>query len=622
MTPIIHPTFTKNNQLRIDISNNDLSHGEFKLCFSLVYSIISIDGAEISKQVGRYYELHTLQNSIHLNLQKPRIGSYNLSCGPEGIFIITKENKYREVELLSLKFEKEINNIKYEKVEEKNFIPIIPEPKKYLLNEQYIELIDLKIQINSKDLEIFKILNVYTKPLDIKFNLNEGIQLIFLNKDSKDDEYIIKIKSEKIEIYYSNYAGKLYALITLIQLIHYYKNKLPLCIIEDSPSLEWRGMHLDCARQYYSIDEIKRLFNYMALFKLNRFHWHLTDNEAWRIQLDCYPNLTNIGAFRGYNQLIAPFYGSGFHKYGGYYSKDDVSELIEYGKKLNIEIMPEIDLPAHSWTLLQIMPELRDPSSNAETKDVGSYSNNTINPSVEETSIFLENVFKELSNIFTFDIIHVGVDERPKESWEGSPKIIEFMKKNNLTSYDEVQDLYMNNIITTLKKHNKRTAAWNEAALSPHNDIGSSGSAGNIDKSCLVFAWEHPDVGKEAAKRGFDTILCPGHKTYFDMAYNNSTHERGICWAATIEAKEVHEWKPMESIDTDKRKYVKGIQGQMWSETITKKEYFDSMINPRLATLSEIAWRSKSFRTWKEFQPSLSICVDLLTKIGWKFHKF
>jgi len=622
MTPKIHPTFTKNNQLRIDISNNDLSHGEFKLCFSLVYSIISIDGAEISKQVGRYYELHTLQNSIHLNLQKPRIGSYNLSCGPEGIFIITKENKYREVELLSLKFEKEINNIKYEKVEEKNFIPIIPEPKKYLLNEQCIELIDLKIQINSKDLELFKILNVYTKPLDIKFNLNEGIQLIFLNKDIKDDEYIIKIKSEKIEIYYSNYAGKLYALITLIQLIHYYKNKLPLCLIEDSPSLEWRGMHLDCARQYYSIDEIKRLFNYMALFKLNRFHWHLTDNEAWRIQLDCYPNLTNIGAFRGYNQLIAPFYGSGFHKYGGYYSKDDVSELIEYGKKLNIEIMPEIDLPAHSWTLLQIMPELRDSSSNAETKDVGSYSNNTINPSVEETSIFLENVFKELSNIFTFDIIHVGVDERPKESWEGSPKIIEFMKKNNLTSYDEVQDLYMNNIITTLKKHNKRTAAWNEAALSPHNDIGSSGSAGNIDKSCLVFAWEHPDVGKEAAKRGFETILCPGHKTYFDMAYNNSTHERGICWAATIEAKEVHEWKPMESIDTDKRKYVKGIQGQMWSETITKKEYFDSMINPRLATLSEIAWRSKSFRTWKQFQPSLSICVDLLTKIGWKFHKF
>jgi len=405
-------------------------------------------------------------------------------------------------------------------------------------------------------------------------------------------------------------------------LIHHYKNHLPYCLIEDNPSLEWRGMHLDCARQYYSLDQIKRLFDYMALFKLNRFHWHLTDNEAWRIQLDCYPHLASSGAFRGYNQLIPPFYGSGYNKYGGYYSKDDVLELIKYGKKLNIEIMPEIDLPAHSWALLQVMPELRDSGSNTESKDVGSYSNNTINPSVEETALFLQNVFKEISEIFSFDIIHVGVDERPKESWQGSPKIIKYMKINNLKTFDEVQDHYINNIIDTLRENNKRTAAWNEAALPPYNDIGSSGSAGNIDKSCLVFAWEHPNVAIESTKKGFETILCPGQKTYFDMAYNNSTNERGICWAATIEVKEVYDWKPLEIIDENKRKFVKGIQGQLWSETITNKEYFDIMINPRLATLAEIAWRTKSRRSWKEFRSSLSSCVELLSKMGWNFHKF
>jgi N-acetyl-beta-hexosaminidase len=268
------------------------------------------------------------------------------------------------------------------------------------------------------------------------------------------------------------------------------------------------------------------------------------------------------------------------------------------------------------------MPELRDQSSNTESKDVGLYSNNTINPSVKETNIFLENIFKELSEIFTFDIIHVGVDERPKDSWESSPKIIEFMKKNKLTSYDEVQDLYMNNIISTLKKNNKKAAAWNEAALPPHNDIGSSGSAGELDKSCLIFAWEHPEVGIESTKRNFETILCPGQKTYFDMAYNNSTKERGICWAATIEVKEIHDWKPMEGIDENNKKYVKGIQGQLWSETITNKDYFDYLINPRLATLSEVAWRSKSFRNWKEFRSSLLNGVELLEKISWKFHKF
>ena len=136
------------------------------------------------------------------------------------------------------------------------------------------------------------------------------------------------------------------------------------------------------------------------------------------------------------------------------------------------------------------------------------------------------------------------------------------MKKNNLNTFEEVQDFYMNNIINTLKKNNKRTAAWNEAALPPYNDIGSSGSAGNIDKSCLIFAWEHPDVGIESTNRGFETIICPGKKTYFDMAYNNSTNERGICWAATIEAKEIHDWEPLQGIDDDKKKYIKGIQGQ------------------------------------------------------------
>ncbi len=622
MNPKIRPTFTKNNQLRIDISDIETPHGEFKLCFSLVYSIISIEGANILKQVGRYYELNTKNDSILITLQKSRIGSYNLSCGPEGVFIITKENKLIDVELISLKFEKKIEKNKYQDIKQKKFIPIIPEPRNYQFKDEFVELTDLKIKIAKEEIKIFNELETYTKPLDIQFNLNQGIPLIFFNDNLKKEEYKLQIKSEKIEIFYSDYSGKLYALITLIQLIFFYNNKLPLCFIHDNPSLEWRGMHLDCARQYYSLSAIKRLFNYMALFKLNRFHWHLTDNEAWRIKLDCYPNLTNIGAFRGYNETIPPFYGSGYHKSGGYYSKDDVSELIEYGKKLNIEIMPEIDLPAHSWTLLQIMPELRDQSSNTKSKDVGSYSNNTINPLVQETNLFLRNIFMELSNIFSFNIMHVGVDERPKESWEGSPKIIEFMKKNNFTTFEEVQDNYMNNIIVTLKKNKKRTAAWNEAALPPYLAHNSAGSAGNIDKSCLVFAWEHPNVGIESTKRGFDTILCPGKKTYFDMAHNNSTNERGICWAATIEAEDVHSWKPMENIDEDKTQYVKGIQGQLWSETITNKEYFDSMINPRLAVLSEIAWRSKSFRTWREFRSALLKSVEFLSKLGWKFHNF
>ena len=196
------------------------------------------------------------------------------------------------------------------------------------------------------------------------------------------------------------------------------------------------------------------------------------------------------------------------------------------------------------------------------------------------------------------------------------------MKKNNIESFDELQDHYMNNIISILKNSNKLTAAWNEAALPPHNDIGSAGSGGKVDKNCIIFAWEHPDVGLMSVKKGFKTVLCPGHKTYFDMAYNNSTYERGICWAATIEVKEVFDWNPFQDYESDDFENVLGIQGQLWSETITDKEYFDKMINPRLSALAEIAWCTKAKRSWVQFRSSLINNLEYLSKLGWKFHNF
>ena len=618
----IHLIFTKNNKLKFSILNNQYRHGDFKICFSLVYSIQEIDGGIISKKVGRYYEIHSEQDEVIFTLQEPRIGSYNLSCGPEGLFVIGKNNQIIECEISSLEFENPIPRISYSDDYDNIFDPVIPLPNILKLEKETIHIKDLDFEISPEEKDFFKNFDNLLKVSDIKFNVSTGHSIFFIKQNLRSEEYKINIKKDSILIEYSDYGGKFYSIITLIQLINFYNTNLPLGLIEDRPALNWRGMHLDCARQFYTIDEIKRLINYMCFFKLNRFHWHLTDNESWRIELECYPNLTKVGAFRGYNHIIPPFYGTGYNKTGGYYSRSQINELIEYARQRNIEIMPEIDLPAHSWTLLQVMPELRDTSSNIISEDVGNYTDNTINPAVEKTKIFLKNILEELSEIFSFNIIHVGVDERPKESWEGSPKVIEYMRKNNIESFDELQDDYMNNIISILKKSNKLTAAWNEAALPPHNDIGSAGSAGKVDKNCIIFAWEHPDVGLMSVKKGFKTVLCPGHKTYFDMAYNNSTYERGICWAATIEVKEVFDWNPLQGYESDDLENVLGIQGQLWSETITNKEYFDQMINPRLSALAEIAWCKKAKRPWTQFRSSLINNLKYLSKLGWKFHNF
>ena len=618
----IHLIFTKNNKLKLSIFKNQFQHGEFKICFSLVYSIQTIQGGSIIKKVGRYYEIIAEQDEIFLSLQEPRIGSYNLSCGPEGLFVLDNNDKKIECKVKPLNFESPIPQIVYSEDNDKIFNPIIPLPNNLKLKNETTQIKDLIFKIPSNEKKFFNNFENLIIASDIKFNSLKGFPIVFVKTKLKPEEYKITIDKNLLTIHYSDYGGKFYSIISLIQLLNYYKSNLPLGTIQDRPTLNWRGMHLDCARQFYTIDEIKRLLDYMSFFKLNRFHWHLTDNEAWRVELECYPNLTKVGAFRGYNEAIPPFYGTGYDKNGGYYSRAEVKELIEYAKLRNIEIMPEIDLPAHSWTLLQIMPELRDSSTNIIAEDVGNYPNNTINPALEETHIFLKKILEELSDIFSFNIIHVGVDERPKESWEGSPKVIEYMKNNNIASYDELQDNYMNNIITILKKSNKLTAAWNEAALPPHNDIGSSGSAGKIDKSCIIFAWEHPDVGLMSARKGFKTVLCPGQTTYFDMAYNNSTYERGICWAATIEVKEVFDWKPVDGYSSNDLENILGIQAQLWSETITNKSYFDEMINPRLATLAEIAWCSEAKRSWANFRSSLKNNLEYLSKMGWKFHNF
>ena len=627
----ITPKFNTKNLLEILIKNNsDQIFSSFKVCFSLVYSIKSVEGARILKQTGRYYELKTDDSNlpahgsqlIILTLQVPRIGTYNMSCGPEGIFVIDENDKIIQSMKNKLTFEKEIAQTDYPTKNANTSMPIVPEPKVSKLKNDFINCNNGFYITDQNLLEIISVLERPFQNLKIDFSSKKGIKINYRKEKLGPEEYTIDILQDQIIITAFDHSGRLYALISLMHLIFYYHNKLPLGFIQDKPQFNWRGMHLDCARQFHSLSQIKRLLNYMALFKLNRFHWHLTDNEAWRLYVKSFPNLAKTTSFRGYHEIIPPVYGSGYHRSGGFYSSNDVKEIIEYAKKLNIEVMPEIDLPAHSWALLQAMPELYDRKSNNIFQDVGNYQNNTINPTLDDTWNFLEKILQDVAETFSYSLIHIGVDERPKDAWKGSPALIDFMKKNKFQTYDEVQDYFVNRIINILKNFNKRTAAWNEAALPPHNDIGSGGGAGNIDKNCIIFAWEHTSVVEKVLKNGFETVMCPGQFCYFDMAYNNSTYEQGICWAATIEVSDVHAWQPLNNIDPKYHSLVAGIQGQLWSETLTQEHCIDSMVNPRLATLAEVAWSSNNRRNWNNFRSALFQSMQLTTKLGWNYHDF
>ena len=276
--------------------------------------------------------------------------------------------------------------------------------------------------------------------------------------------------------------------------------------------------------------------------------------------------------------------------------------------------MPEIDLPAHSWALVSNFKKLQEKNDLSWKNVKGGYLNNTINPALDYTWVFVKKVVSEVSKIFDFEYFHIGVDERPKNAWTRSPSINKLMKKNNIKNIDNIQDYFVNRIQNILKIHKKKSAAWNEAVTKSNESI-------NINKNCLIFAWENRKKGIEAAKKGFDVIMCPAQKCYLDMAHNKSSHENGLVWAGVIDTKDIFLWNPLKNLENKVKNKIIGIQAQLWSETITNINFMDIMINPRLIAIAEVAW-SKKTRNWSEFRCILNKIIKLTHLIGWKNHRY
>ena len=274
---IISPKFNKENILSIHLENKDnRNFKNIKLCFSLIYSIKSIEHAIIVKQIGRYYELNLKSKDLLFNeikiidiqLQTPRLGTYNLTCGPEGVFLLDENENLIQSELKNLNFDEPIKKKFYEKIDSEIINPIIPEPFRTNLSNNFLKNPDKKFFSKNEEIQrAFNPIKTTTNTLGINFNSNSGVEIKFNKTEMKKDAYKIIINSQNVKIYSNSYGGSFYALISILQLAYYYLGDLPIGEIEDRPKFDWRGMHLDCSRQFHSIDQIKRLLIYMSLFK-------------------------------------------------------------------------------------------------------------------------------------------------------------------------------------------------------------------------------------------------------------------------------------------------------------------------------------------------------------------
>jgi len=436
------------------------------------------------------------------------------------------------------------------------------------------------------------------------------------------NEYELISNNNQTIVYGCSENGLFYGIQTLIQLIPETKSQLlqiPAVEITDYPRFDYRGMHLDVSRHFFDVAFVKQYIDYLALHKMNYFHWHLTDDHGWRIEIKKYPKLTEIGAWRN-GSIIGLWPGKGnenikYHvlptevkitpkdavlktdgvKHGGYYTQEEIKEVIDYAAKRYITIIPEIEMPAHSMALLAAYPELgTEPNKKYEVAQTWGMMNkyNNVLQASDTTFKFLENVLTEVMDLFPSPYIHIGGDEASKIWWKQSAVSRDIIKANGLKSESELQSYFIRRMEKFVNSKGKTIIGWNEILQ------------GGLAPNAVVMSWQDEKGGIEAAKQQHKVIMTPEIKMYFNHA--QFAKEDSLTANKFSPLIDVYNYEPVPTeLTAEQAKYIWGGQGCLWSEYITNPAKVQYQLFPRLDALSEILWSPKEKRNYPDFQKRL-----------------
>lgn len=402
--------------------------------------------------------------------------------------------------------------------------------------------------------------------------------------------------SKDITLTYSDLNGQRHGLIALAQMAHAALNdprfRFPKSgYITDAPRHGWRGTHLDVSRNFIDAAGVTRLLDILAWHRMNRLHWHLTDDEAWRLEIEGLPELTEIGSKRAHNTVLPPQFAEGPSGQSGYYTADEIREIVAHGQALGVEIMPEIDLPGHCTALLAALPHLVDPEETEESyHSVQGYPNNAINPGIAETWPVLEKIFAAVADLFPYSYLHLGGDEVDADSWSTSPKARAWAADKHVQAgAATIQSAFMRDCQQMLSKHNRKLGGWDECA-----------DGGGVDTSALLFAWRSREKIAALMEDGYHVVATPGQHYYLDMAQGDGWDNPGLTWAGISPLQEAYEYEADLGLPENKGKLV-GLQACMWSELIDGTPRFNYMAFPRLSAVAEAAWTPSEEKDWPRF---------------------
>ncbi|HFQ5207551.1 TPA: beta-N-acetylhexosaminidase [Vibrio vulnificus] len=451
-----------------------------------------------------------------------------------------------------------------------------------------------------------------------KLATSEVGEIIYRSNPTLDEgAYQLKISQEQVRVEAGSSSGFVHATASLLQLLDYnsltQEAQLACCSISDSPRFRYRGMMLDCSRHFHSVEQVKRLINLLAHYKFNTFHWHLTDDEGWRVEIKAFPALTEVGAWRGVDEAIEPQYTHISQRYGGFYSQEEIKEVVAYAAQRSIMVIPEIDVPGHCRAAIKSLPEmLVEAEDDTVYRSIQNYSDNVLNPGLSTTYQFLDGVLEEIAQLFPAPYVHIGADEVPHGVWSNSPSCQALMKQHGYQDYKELQGHLLRHAEQKLRSLGKRMLGWEEAQ---HGD--------KVSKDTVIYSWLSEEAAVNCARQGFDVVLQPAQTTYLDMTQDYAPEEPGVDWANPLPLEKAYNYEPLANIPADDpiHKRIWGIQTALWCEIINNPERMDYMVFPRIIALAEACWTQKEHRDWNDFLSRLKGHLPLLDKQGIKYRQ-
>jgi len=418
------------------------------------------------------------------------------------------------------------------------------------------------------------------------------IDLILSDDASPNDEgYHLHITPDRVQIRARAAAGLFYGLQTLRQLLPADLEQsaprdsytLPALTIEDAPRYRWRGLHLDVGRHMFPVTFIKKFIDAMALHKLNVFHWHLTEDQGWRLEIKRYPRLTEVGSKRAATPYPADRTKLDGIPYGGFYTQEEVREVVAYAAQRFVTVVPEIEMPGHAVAALASYPELGCVGHGYQVRTFWGIEDDVFCAGNENVYTFLQHVLEEVFDLFPSEYIHIGGDECPKVRWEKCPKCQAAIQREGLKDEHELQSYFIRRMEKFLNQHGRRLVGWDEIL------------EGGLAPNATVMSWRGVDGGIAAAAAGHDVIMSPTTAVYFDYYQSEDTENEPPAIGGYVPIEHVYAFDPMQGVPADKFMHVLGGQGNIWTEYMPTEDQVEYMVYPRAAALAEALWTAPAF---------------------------